>query len=248
MLTIGQLSRYTGVAARTIRFYHSTGLLPEPSRDSSGYRRYTAGDAIRLLRIRGLADAGVPLARIPTLLGADRAELDREIGRIDAELVDRIGRLQQTRERLRGLADPGGTLPPGVPAYLGLLDQIGLSEDWVAMERDLWVLVFATHPQTAAALLADQHDAKTVPEVQEIYRDYDRARDLDPDDPRLRELADRITAASRSRYAASGPTEPPPDSPIPALIQDLVNSSSPAWKRLDRYLRAALPRPEVKEP
>ena len=29
MLTIGQLARYTGVPARTVRFYHSIGLLAE---------------------------------------------------------------------------------------------------------------------------------------------------------------------------------------------------------------------------
>ena len=42
MLTIGQLASYTGVTVRAVRHYHQIGLLPEPDRDASGYRRYGA--------------------------------------------------------------------------------------------------------------------------------------------------------------------------------------------------------------
>ena len=38
MLTIGQLARYVGVSTKAIRVYHDKGLLPEPDRDTSGYR------------------------------------------------------------------------------------------------------------------------------------------------------------------------------------------------------------------
>jgi DNA-binding transcriptional MerR regulator len=239
VFTIGQLSFHTGVAAKTVRFYHSIGLLPEPARDASGYRRYTAADAILLLRVRTLAEAGVPLAQVRALLEASPPELARSIRQIDHELGSRIEHLQRSRRRLRKLADPAQTLPPGVAEYLELLNRIGLSEGWVIMERDLWILVFAAHPEEAAALLADQHQAKTLPAVQQIYRDYDRSRDLDPDDPRLAELADRIIEQARSRYADQPPS-PPQDSPVPALIQDLVNGTSPAWRKLDSYLRARL--------
>ncbi|MDV9195978.1 MerR family transcriptional regulator [Streptomyces sp. Wh19] len=49
---------------RVYRVYRDKGLLPEPDRDASGYRRYGANDAIDLIKIRTLAEAGVPLARI----------------------------------------------------------------------------------------------------------------------------------------------------------------------------------------
>ena len=42
MLTIGQLAAYAGVTVRAVRHYHAKGLLPEPQRDHSGYRRYDA--------------------------------------------------------------------------------------------------------------------------------------------------------------------------------------------------------------
>jgi DNA-binding transcriptional MerR regulator len=67
VITIGQLARYVGVSTKTIRVYHNKGLLPEPDRDASGYRRYTAQDAVELIKIRTLAEAGVPLAKILNL-------------------------------------------------------------------------------------------------------------------------------------------------------------------------------------
>ena len=59
MLTIGQLAAYAGVTVRAVRHYHHIGLLPEPERDASGYRRYGATAVVSLIKIRTLASAGV---------------------------------------------------------------------------------------------------------------------------------------------------------------------------------------------
>lgn len=248
MLTIGQLARHTGVPAKTVRFYHSIGLLAEPARDTSGYRRYTAADAIALLKARALAQAGIPLAQIPALLAGTPQERAEAVERIERGLDLQIERLRETRRRLRTVGGPNNPLPPRVPEYLDLLEQIGMSPEWIEMERDLWILAFATHPESAAALLADQHQAKTLPEVQQAYRHYERVRYLEPSDPRIQELADRILNLTRDRYAEAPPPAPPADSPVPQLIQDMINSTSPAWKRLDRYLRAGLARAQQHDP
>lgn len=39
MITIGQLAAYAGVTIKAVRHYHQRGLLAEPPRDASGYRR-----------------------------------------------------------------------------------------------------------------------------------------------------------------------------------------------------------------
>src|SRR6185369_10370734 len=78
VITIGQLADYAGVTTKTVRVYHAKGLLPEPGRDSSGYRRYTAQHAVELIKIRTLADAGVPLARIRDLRAAPDTDLREE--------------------------------------------------------------------------------------------------------------------------------------------------------------------------
>ena len=79
MIRIGQLAQYAGVSRKTIRVYHAEGLLPEPDRDSSGYRRYTAHDVIDVIKIRTLAQAGVPLARIRELRSATDEEFRRAL-------------------------------------------------------------------------------------------------------------------------------------------------------------------------
>ncbi|MFI7448662.1 MerR family transcriptional regulator [Nonomuraea sp. NPDC049714] len=57
VVTIGQLARCVGVSIKTIRVYHDRGLLPEPGRDASGYRRYGADDAIDLINGRSPSPA-----------------------------------------------------------------------------------------------------------------------------------------------------------------------------------------------
>ncbi|WP_314241792.1 MerR family transcriptional regulator [Streptomyces kutzneri] len=104
MITIGQLAKYVGVSTKTIRVYHDKGLLPEPDRDASGYRRYGANDAIELIKIRTLAEAGVPLSRIRDLRSATHEGFQQALREIDDEVTARIHGLRAAQERLRRLA------------------------------------------------------------------------------------------------------------------------------------------------
>src|SRR5215471_17354132 len=90
LITIGQLAAYAGVTIKAVRHYHRRGLLEEPQRDSSGYRRYRAQHAIDLVKIRTLAAAGVPLARIQELLTADPERFAAAIAEIDRSLEERV--------------------------------------------------------------------------------------------------------------------------------------------------------------
>ena len=241
MITIGQLAGYAGVSVKTVRVYHAKGLLPEPERDTSGYRRYGAHDAVDLIKIRTLAEAGVPLARIRELRAATDEEFQRALRDIDADLTARIRGLRSTRARLRRLA--AGDLSPlsdEVAAHLRDLADRGFTPRWVELQRDLWILVFATHPDHAITLFHDQAETLADPALRRLFLDYDHAHDLAPDDPRLDDLARRIVRAHRERYGPDEPPGPAADSEIPALIQGTVNASSPAWRRLDTLIRARL--------
>lgn len=101
MLTISQLAAYAGVTVRAVRHYHRVGLLAEPERDHSGYRVYEAGDVVRLIRIRTLAEAGVPLARVRELLDADPETFATALDEIDRRLRVQIRALQQHRRQIR---------------------------------------------------------------------------------------------------------------------------------------------------
>lgn len=241
MITIGQLARYVGVSIKTIRVYHDKRLLAEPPRDASGYRRYTAQHAIDLIKIRTLAEAGVPLARIRDLNQATPQDFERLIDQVDLELTARIRSLRETQHRLRNLdASHLHLLPRDVVTYLEELPGQGFSRRWVAMVTDLWILVFATHPEIAFELFHDQADAQADPDLRQIYLDYDRAHDLDPADPAIDELARRIVDATRRRYSAGDLPGQDADSELPALIQSAVNDTAPAWRRLDALIREEL--------
>ncbi|MFF5277227.1 MerR family transcriptional regulator [Streptomyces sp. 900116325] len=241
MITIGQLAGYVGVSTKTIRVYHDKGLLPEPDRDASGYRRYGAKDAIDLIKIRTLAEAGVPLARIRELRVANDEDYQQALREIDDELTARIRSMQAVQKRLRRLAAGQSVpLPTDVVAHLEHLADQGFSGRWVELQRDLWILVFATHPDRALDLFHDQARSLSDPALRQLFLDYDHAHDLVPDDPRIDDLARRIVEATRERYGSDEPPELDVTSEMPTLIQGTVNASSPAWQRLDTLIRAQL--------
>lgn len=198
MLTISQLSSYAGVTVRAVRHYHHIGLMPEPARDASGYRTYGAGDVVRLIRIRTLAEAGVPLARVQELLGAGPAEFGGAVAQIDAELRARIRELQEHRRRIARLADGDSlALPVEVVDYLDRLRASGASEAMVEGERDGWILLAARWPEKIPELMADKTAQLEDPRTVRLYRLIDElvaddvaGRSLD--DERLGAVADLI--------------------------------------------------------
>lgn len=241
MITIGQLARYAGVSIKTVRVYHAKGLLPEPERDASGYRRYGAEHAIDLIKIRTLAEAGLPLSRIAELQQASPEEAERIVQRTDEDLTLRIRGLREIQRRLRALDTAHlHALPSEVAEHLADLPALGFSPRWVSLQRDLWILVVATHPEAALVLLRDQAQALTDPELRQIYLDYDQSHDLDPADPRIEHLARRAVVATRRRYGTHGLPGQAVTTPVPALAQAAVNASSPAWRRFDELVRQQL--------
>src|SRR5215469_2467058 len=61
-LSIGRLSKLTGVSVKTIRYYSEIGLVPECGRTASGYRRYDQHALARLELVRTLRDLGLDIA------------------------------------------------------------------------------------------------------------------------------------------------------------------------------------------
>jgi DNA-binding transcriptional MerR regulator len=239
MITIGQLAAYAGVTVKAVRHYHQRGLLDEPPRDSSGYRRYSAEHAIDLVKIKTLAEAGVPLARVKELLAADPGRFAAAIAEIDRNLQERAEALIRTRERIARLS--GGDrlfVSAEVADYLDRLHELGVSQRSVQIERDGWILLQSVAPNEAAIWIADKRDAIGDPEFRAIYLQYDAAFDWSPDDPRLYALADRTRRWIASRHGRSGGGEQPvPDPAIAQLVASSAGASSPAWDRLTEIAR-----------
>ena len=233
MLTIGQLADYVGVTTRAVRHYHQRGLLPEPERDASGYRRYGAQAVVDLIRIKTLADAGVPLARIQALLGAGPEQFSKGIAQIDQALRRRVRDLEQQRRRIAELAAGDRLfLPDEVVGLLDELRRIGVSQRAVDLERDGWILLTARSPGQAAGLAEDKRSALADPEFRRLYLACDQAFDWDPADPRLEEVADEMVAYA-ARHRPDRPDGATLDDPVAMdLLSSQPGGTSPAWERL----------------
>ena len=242
MLTISQLASYAGVTVRAVRHYHQVGLLPEPERNHSGYRTYDAAAVVRLIRIRTLAEAGVPLARVQELLEATPEEFAAAVTGIDTELRARIRELQEHRRRIARLADGDSlALPPEVIEYLDALREKGASPAMIEGERDGWILLAARWPEKIPEFMVDKmaqlEDPRTVP----LYLLLDEMVAGGMDDDRLGVVAD-LMVEMMEEFAARGDLDQQSqdmgDDAFVGLMDSFATSSHPMVARLQELLSA----------
>jgi DNA-binding transcriptional MerR regulator len=117
-MKIGELASGAGVTTKTVRYYESIDLLPEPSRTASGYRDY-GDDAVERLRfVRDAQASGLTLAEIQSVLelkdagsgscGHTAALVERHLEEIDVQ----IARLRSARIELLELSERASRLDP----------------------------------------------------------------------------------------------------------------------------------------
>ncbi|MGK5741283.1 MerR family transcriptional regulator [Micromonospora sp. URMC 103] len=242
MLTIGQLAAYAGVTARAVRHYHQIGLLPEPERDASGYRRYGAKAVVSLIKIRTLANAGVPLSRIGQMLEADASAFADAVEGIDSDLRAEIERLESSRKQIAQLAVGDSlALPPEVVCYLDRLRRLGVSERLVEAERDGWILVVARWPDRTGEFMAEKFAQLDDPRLVRLYRLGSEILESDVanDDPRLEEAADILAGLAEQAYIADeiDPDEEAHDEVPFGLLDALAVECDPRAQRLLDLMR-----------
>ncbi|MEJ5889985.1 MerR family transcriptional regulator [Pseudokineococcus marinus] len=210
---IGDAAAFVGTTARAIRHYHQIGLLPEPERGSDDRRRYGYEDMIRLLWIRKMADAGIPLDDIRdafagTSLAGAEGDHDVEVVlvRLESTLAARAEELQRQRaavQRMRTRGSRAGLLSDVVTDRLKSLPEGSLRQadldSLLVMERIFGPLgaalnatrfiALATHPG-----LREQSDRVEVAE--EALDDT-----VAVDDPRVAQVAAARHALELALYA-----------------------------------------------
>lgn len=101
-MTIGQLSKRSGVPASTIRYWERVGVMPEPMR-RSGQRRYPEESLQRLAVLRLAQMCGFRLEEMRLLVQGFRADVAppsgwRELARKkEAEIDQQVARLVAMR-------------------------------------------------------------------------------------------------------------------------------------------------------
>jgi DNA-binding transcriptional MerR regulator len=238
MLTISRLAAYAGVTVRAVRHYHQIGLLPEPERTYSGYRVYDAAAVVRLIRIRTLAEAGVPLGRVQALLDAGPEEFARGVEEIDRDLRAEIRRLQGNRKRIARLAAGDHlALPQSVVDYLDRLRGLGVADRYIDLERDSWIMIAAQVPEQIDAIIAGKHQELDDPDMVALYRLLSEAVDWPPDEPRIAELADILERLFIRAVEAGEVGTDPFDDPFVDLLDATAIESSPVAQRLLEILQ-----------
>ena len=235
MLTISQIASYAGVTVRAVRHYHAKGLLPEPERDHSGYRRYDAAAVVELVKIRTLADAGVPLSRVRELLTAGDSQFAGAVEEIDRRLRAEIRERQRHRERIAKLAAGDSlALPLEVTTYLDRMRELGFRQRLIEVERDSWILIAAQMPEAVPDLMAIKRTQIEHESLRNLYLDVGELVDCGPDDPRLPALADRVAAfiAAAAAEAEGLEEEHPVSEDLVALLDAAFVESFPCATRL----------------
>jgi MerR family transcriptional regulator, copper efflux regulator len=109
-MNIGEAALASGVSAKMIRYYESTGLIPRAGRSGAGYRTYSEHDVDTLRFIRRARDFGVPMERVKLLVGLwqDKERPSREVKAIAlrqvADLEAKIAELTAMKDALAELA------------------------------------------------------------------------------------------------------------------------------------------------
>ncbi len=118
LVRISELAGQAGVTSKTLRYYERIGVLPAPSRSSSGYRDYRPDVLDRLGFIRAAQAVGLSLGEIRQVVALrDRGETPcdhvyRLLRRRTAELDERIDELQALRRDLQALTKRARRLDP----------------------------------------------------------------------------------------------------------------------------------------
>lgn len=108
-MRIGEVAAQVGVNPKTIRYYESIGLLPEPSRTPAGYRDYAPEDIDRLAFARRATQLNLQLDEIAEILAlrdSGRRPCDYVLDVAHTrvrELGERIADMQRARDELTSL-------------------------------------------------------------------------------------------------------------------------------------------------
>lgn len=102
MLSIGDLSKRTGVKVPTIRYYEQMGLLSAAERSEGNQRRYERQDLERLAFIRHARDLGLDISAIRELIALSQHP-HQPCGNVDRIASEHLKSVRDKIEKLKKL-------------------------------------------------------------------------------------------------------------------------------------------------
>lgn len=141
-MNIGEAAKASGVTAKMIRYYESTGLLRPAARRDNGYRDYGAVDVHELRFIRRARGLGFEMVEIAELLSLwrDRNRASRDVHRVASGHIDalqtRIAEMQSMVDSLSNLVGCcHGDDRPDCPILVDLGGGVGAGQPLAPLSR-----------------------------------------------------------------------------------------------------------------
>lgn len=137
-MRIGELAERVGVNTKTIRYYESIALLPQPPRTDAGYRIYGPDTEARLVFIKTAQHLGLSLDEIREVLalreaGTAPCQHVRGVLREQVRTISqRIAELRRLREELRALDAVIDEIPEGEAVVCRIIEHTRRTADQVA--------------------------------------------------------------------------------------------------------------------
>jgi DNA-binding transcriptional MerR regulator len=251
-LRIGEVAKLLGVTPKTLRHYEEVGLLQQPERTEAGYRLYSADDLLRLHRIKRLQSLGLSLKQVGAVLGDKDHErsLKSILETLLAEVEAEMRRLDERRERIKGLLAGEGAQAEASPSFEKAMELLGehldgVSETALEQEKRLWAVLDAFEwPEGYREGNEElfRYYAEHLEEYREMVIVGERLAalaDAPEDAPEVGRVADDLMRYFQEHTLPEEFAEQPPwtEGPIGNALSELMMSSfSPAQRRVFELL------------
>lgn len=200
-MTIGEVSRLTGVTIRTLRHYDRIGLLPPSEVTAAGYRLYDDASLRRLHMILLFRELEMPLEEIRRILDDPGFDSSAALRLQETQLLMQRGHIDRLLRLVRTLQQKGMT-----HMDFSAFDK-RQQEDWAAQARAAW-------GETAAYQEYEQREdsrrpgdsARAGAALMEMLGEFGRSRPESPADPAAQAFVARLQQfISDHFYTCTGP-------------------------------------------
>lgn len=183
-MKIKDAAELTGTTVRTIRWYHQEGLVPVPE-NRGGRRDYQLHHVARILRVRWLAQAGLPLSNVRDLLDReDKAGWENNADHADnktcVDTTDRADHQLRTTPPTGHSAQPVPSVAAVDDLYAALYQVDTSLEELHAQRQRILHLIDAAESGRGLSSIPPQID-----------RVYSRLEQAVPQDPHIQRVLRR---------------------------------------------------------
>ncbi|MBR0114336.1 MAG: MerR family transcriptional regulator [Firmicutes bacterium] len=195
MMTVHEVSRITGVSARTLQYYDSIGLLSPSAHTEAGYRLYDENALMVLQEILLLRELRFPLKEIGEIVGDPGFDRQKAISQ-------QIELLKLEKERLEGLIELAEKMRKGEDGHMSFSEFDRTKLDEYAREaKKQWggTPAYAEYEKKSSGRTAEEQKA-IADRMMDIFAGFASVKDGDPAGSEAQALVRKLQAFITENY------------------------------------------------